>query len=109
MTKKEGKRAREKKTVLSFENAKRVNHGKSIRESHTGRRESARAVEGGIYRRARGDPRFPWMIGGAEREGAAEERARESERDASQEETKGFGSTYQPEVVTSPELEAEGH
>ena len=37
------------------------------------------------------------------------ERERERERDARQEETKGFGSTYQPEVVTSPELGAEGH
>lgn len=37
------------------------------------------------------------------------EREREGGMDARQEETKGFGSTYQPEVVTSPELGAEGH
>lgn len=54
-------------------------------------------------------PRFPWAVDDRRwREMKERQRGREaerqSERDVSQEETKGFGSTYQPEVVTSSEL-----
>ena len=84
-----GKRG--KRTVLSFETRARVNHGKSIRESHAGRR--VREATG----RGRGRKGSAVPVDDRWRE-------RERERDVSQEETKGFGSTYQPEVVTSPEL-----